>query len=189
MVSLKNGQTMDIDFGYAFGAGVQIIPVAEVVPFRLTPHLVELTRPLKEHGLLEETMIHVLRALRNNSKPLLSTMNVFIKEPSLEWMDWQLRENTPGGYKWCPEKKLEHVRRKLEGASSVEIMVEELEDRFGKKVHIDKYIEYVKGNQRDNVRAKLSGNLSVEQQVACLIDHATDFNLLSRLFGGFEAWV
>lgn len=30
-------------------------------------------------------MVHTLRALRNNHELLLNTMDVFIKEPSLDW--------------------------------------------------------------------------------------------------------
>ena len=41
--------------------------------------------PLKEKGLMEGIMIHALRALRYNSDLLMCTMDVFIKEPSLDW--------------------------------------------------------------------------------------------------------
>ena len=41
--------------------------------------------PLKEKGLLEGSMIHSLRALRNNADLLLNTMDVFVKEPSVDW--------------------------------------------------------------------------------------------------------
>lgn len=180
---------MDIDFGYAFGFGVQILGVPELVPFRLTPHFVELMRPLGEHGLIEETMIHVLRALRNNRDALTSTMSVFVKEPSLEWMEFTLDENLATVFNWCPEKKLEQAKRKLDGASSVEIMVEELSDRTcNDKALVSKWIKIVKG-RADSKRAALIGKLSVENQVACLIDHATDPNVLVHLFGGFEAWI
>ena len=63
----------------------QFLPFPELMPFRLTRQLVNLLRPLYEKGLLEGTMIHALRALRDNSDLLMCVMDVFIKEPSLDW--------------------------------------------------------------------------------------------------------
>ena len=41
--------------------------------------------PLQEKGLVENTMIHILRALRTDWDLLLNTMDIFVKEPSLDW--------------------------------------------------------------------------------------------------------
>lgn len=67
---------------------LQFLPVPELMPFRLTRQFVNLMLPLKESGTLQSVMVHTLRALRNNHELLLNTMDVFIKEPSL---DWQVR--------------------------------------------------------------------------------------------------
>ena len=46
------------------------------------------------------------------------------------------------------------------------------------------------GTEEHNVRARLPAlGLTVEQQVACLLDQATDPNLLGRVWGGWEPWV
>lgn len=42
--------------------------------------------PVGTAGLFRATMIHTMHALRENSDLLLSTMNVFIKEPLMEWV-------------------------------------------------------------------------------------------------------
>lgn len=55
------------------------------MPFRLTRQFVNLMLPLKESGTLQGVMTHTLRALRGNHDLLLNTMDVFIKEPSLDW--------------------------------------------------------------------------------------------------------
>ena len=55
------------------------------MPFRLTPQFVNLLLPHKVSGQLRSCMIHTLRALRHSPTVLLNTMDVFIKEPSLEW--------------------------------------------------------------------------------------------------------
>ena len=51
----------------------------------MTRQIRNLMMPLKEKGLMEGIMIHTLRALRHNSDLLMCTMDVFIKEPSLDW--------------------------------------------------------------------------------------------------------
>ena len=52
---------------------------------RMTRQIRNLMMPLREKGLMEGVMIHSLRALRKNSDLLLAIMDVFIKEPSLDW--------------------------------------------------------------------------------------------------------
>lgn len=64
---------------------LQFLPIPELMPFRLTRQFVNLMLPLKESGTLQSVMVHTLRALRNNHELLLNTMDVFIKEPSLDW--------------------------------------------------------------------------------------------------------
>ena len=64
----------------------QFLPVPELLPFRLTRQLRNLMMPLTVKGLIESTMIHTLRALRSDSDLLLNTMDIFVKEPSLDWL-------------------------------------------------------------------------------------------------------
>ena len=46
------------------------------------------------------------------------------------------------------------------------------------------------GDQRHNKRAQAGDQCdSVEEQIACLIDHATDSNILGRTWAGWEPWV
>lgn len=55
------------------------------MPFRLTRQFVTLMRPMAESGLIRSVMVHSLRAFRDNPDLLLNTMDVFVKEPSLDW--------------------------------------------------------------------------------------------------------
>ena len=46
------------------------------------------------------------------------------------------------------------------------------------------------GNHRVNLRARVGEQCkNVEEQVDCLIDHATDSNILGRTWAGWEPWV
>ena len=67
------------------GFVVQFLVVPELMPFRLTRQFVSLMEPLKEAGLIQSVMVHSLRAFRSQPELLLNTMDVFVKEPSLDW--------------------------------------------------------------------------------------------------------
>lgn len=83
LISIKSGKSVGIDFDLAFGAGVdQQIP--ELMPFRLTPQIVEFLKPFKPTETFARIMIHVLKALRGNKGLLTATLNIFIDEP-LNW--------------------------------------------------------------------------------------------------------
>lgn len=55
------------------------------MPFRLTQQFVNLMQPLRESGLIRSVMVHSLRAYSADPDLLLNTMDVFVKEPLLDW--------------------------------------------------------------------------------------------------------
>ncbi|CAF4216431.1 unnamed protein product, partial [Rotaria sp. Silwood2] len=62
------------------------LPLPELIPICLTRQIVQLMSPIGTAGLFHVTMIYTMNALQENSDLLLSTMDVFIKEPLLEWL-------------------------------------------------------------------------------------------------------
>lgn len=191
LISLDNGEIIPIDFGFAFGTATQIIPVPELVPFRLTPQFIKLMEPLNKDGLIKETMIHCLRALRRNKSSIVATLDVFIQEPSIDWWEFarMLNKTASADENWYPVEKLNQAERKLTGTNSATITIEELKARNKIKPEIiEKYVEYVRGPP-DSIRAKFNEHLSVTEQIDCLIEHATDHNLLGRMWVGWEPWI
>lgn len=55
------------------------------MPFRLTQQFMGLMQPLREAGLIQSVMVHALRAFSTQPDLLLNTMDVFVKEPLLDW--------------------------------------------------------------------------------------------------------
>jgi DNA-dependent protein kinase catalytic subunit len=64
---------------------LQFLPFPELIPFRMSPQITNLVLPHTASGKLKCSMVHTLRALRNSPRLLLNTMDVFVKEPSLDW--------------------------------------------------------------------------------------------------------
>ncbi|PSN31542.1 hypothetical protein C0J52_27083 [Blattella germanica] len=194
LVSLIDGRCVGIDFGYAFGAATQFIGVPELMPFRLTPHIVNLLQPLEEKGLLRETMIHCLRTLRSRSDILLATMEVFVQEPSMDWLMFaRINKDSERGEKeeWYPQQKLNLAKMKLNGANPAIITKIELESRSKMDPDtLQSIIAVAVGNPNENIRAQYPDHhLEPDQQVDCLIDQATDYHILSKTFRGWSAWV
>ncbi|XP_072042849.1 DNA-dependent protein kinase catalytic subunit-like [Amphiura filiformis] len=200
LVSLETGGMVGIDFGHAFGSATQFLPVPELMPFRLTRQIVNLMLPFKKEGLLQNTMVHTLRALRQNHELLINTMDVFVKEPSLDWKKNAQKQADVGqgqadpddvaDSSWFPKEKVKYARLKLEGANPTYITRFELKLGHSTNKAFKAFQEVVKGDVRKSVRAsKPDTGLSVEQQVDCLIEQATDPNILGRVYLGWEAWM
>ncbi|XP_077126580.1 DNA-dependent protein kinase catalytic subunit [Ranitomeya variabilis] len=200
MVNMETGGMIGIDFGHAFGTATQFLPVPELMPFRLTRQIINLMLPLKETGLFDSVMVHALRAYRANPDLLISTMDVFVKEPSLDWKNFEAKQLKKGGdwvkgintssEDWYPAQKINCAKRKLAGANPAAITCEELGLGHAKCNAYKKFCDVAKGDKTNNVRAREPDDgLSEEKQVKCLIDQATDPNILGRVWRGWEPWI
>ncbi|XP_044756993.1 DNA-dependent protein kinase catalytic subunit-like isoform X2 [Coccinella septempunctata] len=191
LISLEDGHVIGIDFGYAFGTATQMLPVPELIPFRLTPQIVSFMEPLGVMGHFRESMINTMKCLKEYKKLLVATMSVFIKEPSLDWLEIPKlhQESDITNSDWFPYRKINQVKRKLDGINSTEIVIEDLKDGQVKE-YANIYCKLVSGMPEYDYRAQIArSGLSVEQQVDCLIDQARDYNLLGRAYVGLRPWV
>lgn len=99
LVSTDTGLEVGIDFGYAFGVATQFLPVPELMPFRLTPQYLGVVEPLGKEGPLACAMQHALRALRADVAPLLDVLDVFVQEPTIDWMRLAKKQSLQTGGK------------------------------------------------------------------------------------------
>ncbi|XP_075684227.1 DNA-dependent protein kinase catalytic subunit [Rhinoderma darwinii] len=200
MVNMETGGMIGIDFGHAFGTATQFLPVPELMPFRLTRQIINLMLPLKETGLFDSVMVHALRAYRTNPDLLISTMDVFVKEPSLDWKNFEARQLKKEGdwvkdinttsEDWYPTQKINCAKRKLAGVNPAVVTCEELRLGHGKSNAYKYFCAVAQGYEEHNIRAKVPDDgLSEEIQVKCLIDQATDPNILGRVWRGWEPWI
>ncbi|XP_034980550.2 DNA-dependent protein kinase catalytic subunit [Zootoca vivipara] len=200
MISMETGGMVGIDFGHAFGSATQFLPVPELMPFRLTRQFINLMLPMKESGLLYNVMVHSLRAYRADQDFLINTMDVFVKEPSLDWKKFELKQLKKGGtwtkeinteeINWYPIQKVNIARRKLAGANPAVITRDELRLGHEKFTAFRDYVSVAQGSKEYNIRAREpEDGLSEETQVKCLIDQARDPNVLGRVWEGWEPWM
>eukprot|EP00028_Trichosphaerium_sp_Am-I-7-wt_P001244 CAMPEP_0168535906 /NCGR_PEP_ID=MMETSP0405-20121227/19121_1 /TAXON_ID=498012 /ORGANISM="Trichosphaerium sp, Strain Am-I-7 wt" /LENGTH=462 /DNA_ID=CAMNT_0008563587 /DNA_START=274 /DNA_END=1662 /DNA_ORIENTATION=+ len=197
LLDLSNGGVIGIDFGHAFGSATQFLPIPELIPFRLTMQLQNFLKPLDSQGLLKHDMVHALSALQGGKEILLGTMDVFIKEPLLDWEKLARKLAAAQGSRgkqektWFPKKKIQIARRKLECYNPAFVTMAELKDSVHqKRSYLNNVLNIVYGDKKHNIRAQ-TGEIcpSVKRQVDCLVDQATDDNILGRTWGGWASWI
>ncbi|XP_030758784.1 DNA-dependent protein kinase catalytic subunit-like [Sitophilus oryzae] len=140
--------------------------------------------------MFRDVFIDTLKSLKQNRDPLLATMNVFIQEPTLDWLEnSKLTEIAQSNNaEWYPLQKIIQAEKKLNGAHSRAILIEDLRASPYRKLkpeYFEKYISYVEGDSR----LSLDRTFTVEEQVNVLIDHATDQNLLGRMYVGWRSYI
>jgi DNA-dependent protein kinase catalytic subunit len=159
LLDKSDGSVVGIDFGISFSLGAKL-PVPELIPMRLTPQFTQLLRPLDTTSILSQTMVMTMRALGKSKHELLSVMEVFVREPLLEWMkfsDQQERKMSKEGRtseelggtfepqdeaaekkkkkkkksQWYPRKKVTTAALKLSKANPAAVMIrQEMQDEM-----------------------------------------------------------
>lgn len=179
LISTQTASLTGIDFGYTFGTAIRDLPVPELPPFRLTSHIVNALNPLGTSGTLFKCMAHALRVYRASTKILVACMEVFVREPTVHW----IRE---------PKDRIEVAKFKLLGFNPMKLIEREL--RHGtiatKKEYLDGYIKLLRGHPQFNIRFSLpETNLTVEEQIKCLVDLATDPAILGIAYENYLSWL
>ena len=162
----NTGEVVHIDLGIAFEQG-RVLPVPEVVPFRLTRDLVDGMGITRTEGVFRRCCEFTLDALRNESYSIMTVLDVLRYDPLYSWSLSPLRL-----------KKMQNAQTEdpaLPGGEGVE----------GKKDN-----EPGEADRALTVVAKkLSKTLSVTATVNELIQQATDERNLAVLFAGWAAYI
>lgn len=92
---------------------------------------------------------------------------------------------------WFPKKKIDIARRKLELENPAYITWSELKESVhASHAYIKSLQDIVLGDPKVNIRARVKERCSdVKQQVDCLVDQATDPNILGRSWFGWAPWI
>ncbi|KAJ3037492.1 hypothetical protein HDV00_001667 [Rhizophlyctis rosea] len=206
LVDMKSGRVIAIDFGHAFGSATEVLPVPELVPFRLTKQMIMFMQPLGIQGLMMHPMVQVMAAMQEGKDALLNAMDIFIKEPLMEWRKFAISQAQKQGRgkgsqsididqssitapEWYPQQKLDIARLKLSGENPAYLTAQELEWGHRDKMWFKDAKSVLMGDARIDRRAQVGKRCKdVKEQVECLIDQATDPSILGRAWRGWSAW-
>ncbi|KAG0005263.1 hypothetical protein BGZ65_011584, partial [Modicella reniformis] len=208
LLDMSKGCLIPIDFGHAFGSATEVLPVPELAPFRLTRQLEAFMNPLGTKGLLEHPMVCIMKALQSNKDILLNAMDVFVKEPLLDWRkfavnqakeqkkrgvdmeSFEIDEDSVAPPAWYVDQKIGIAQKKLEGYNPTYLTALELKMGHANKDFLPALTKIVIGDKQYNVRARYGKVCpSVQAQIECLLDMATDLDILGRAWVGWMSWV
>jgi ataxia telangiectasia mutated family protein len=80
----KSGEVVHIDLGVSFEAG-RVLPVPEVVPFRLTRDLVDAMGYTKTEGVFRRSCEFTMDTLREERESIMTLLNVLRYDPLVNW--------------------------------------------------------------------------------------------------------
>ncbi len=211
MIDVTTGRAVGIDFGIAFGHATLITPVPELLPIRLTRQILKLCAPLEQNGLFEASMLHTVRALRENNDLLMCILHVFIKEPSIDWIGSAVRiskKNLDAEMQYSAgvqyaKGRINSVSKKLSGVNPCVITREDLASGMHKSSrYLRHFVDAVMGmkvvdeagglvlERSRLVKERGEGcRLSCEEQVRCIIEQSMDPGLLGRTWNGWNPYI
>lgn len=156
----KSGEVIHIDLGVAFEAG-RVLPIPEVVPFRMTRDIVDGMGITKTEGVFRRCCEFTLEALREETDGIMTLLNVLRYDPLYSWTLSPLRAKRMQDALDESDDGLEASGLKKGGDEASEA---------------DRALSVVE--------KKLSKTLSVAATVNELIQQATDERNLAVLFSG-----
>ena len=186
LLDVAHGSLIHVDFGYAFGTGTSTLSIPEIVPFRATRTFLGALEPLDAKEWLEADMARVLTALQSGKNLLEGAMDIFIRDPILDWT----RETQKGDdVEKHVEMRVMHARSKLSLANPAFICIEQCKPKHGQSAHWEGLQRLIIGDD-DGVRAQAGETCKdVDEQVECLMDMATDPRILANSWTGWKSWL
>lgn len=175
LLDSKTGEVVHIDLGVAFEMG-RILPVPELVPFRLTRDIVDgmgTTTTRGTEGVFRRCCEFTLDALREETYSIMTILDVLRYDPLYSWSMSPLRmaklQNAARGTAADDDGNGGEAESEVDGGGGGKKNVNEPSEA-------DRALEVV--------RKKLSKTLSVTATVNDLINQATDERNLAVLYSG-----
>lgn len=170
LIDIKTGEPIHIDLGVAFDQG-KLLPIPELVPFRLTRDIVDGFGVAGIEGLFRNNCERVFKVLQDEKERLLCVLNVLKWDPLYSW-------------KMTPLKK-QRLQAKFTGdydEEEISVSDADFSELLEEDNNNDESIRALKG-----VESKLYGDgLSVEAIVQELLSSATDKQNLATIYMGWS---
>lgn len=190
MIGTDSGTILQIDFGICFGMGASVLPVPELIPFRLSNQLSGLFKPLNGSLIWRQYMISVMNILRQDKhkKRLKTSLDVYIDDPIVDWLKGaHKKDNQTDNVSWEPRRRVQNALSKLEGTSPVEILLDDLRrNPTVAKLQSFEALTAIITKCKDPSQAR---KLEVPAQIDELMNIASDPNILARQWAGLNMWV
>ncbi|KKY21167.1 putative ataxia telangiectasia mutated [Phaeomoniella chlamydospora] len=182
LLDQQTGEVVHIDLGVAFEAG-RVLPVPEVVPFRLTRDLVDGMGITGTEGVFRRCCNFTLEALRTDSDSIMTILDVLRYDPLYSWSVSPLRIKRMQESQQQAEAEdaaAQPPQQSIDPLASVTLNPKKDKDNINEPSEADRALTVV--------AKKLGKSLSVEATVNELIQAATDERNLAVLYCGWAAY-
>ncbi|KAI2630648.1 hypothetical protein GGR54DRAFT_583600 [Hypoxylon sp. NC1633] len=174
LLDSKTGEVVHIDLGVAFEMG-RVLPVPELVPFRLTRDIVDGMGITKTEGVFRRCCEFTLDALREETYSIMTILDVLRYDPLYSWSISpvrvaKLQDTRRDGEEDVADARIDSKKKKKTTGTNV----------VNEPSEADRALEVV--------RKKLSKTLSVTATVNDLINQASDERNLAVLYSGWAAY-
>jgi ataxia telangiectasia mutated family protein len=175
----KSGEVVHIDLGVSFEAG-RVLPVPEVVPFRLTRDLVDAMGYTKTEGVFRRCCEFTMDTLREERESIMTLLNVLRYDPLVNWSvtPTKAKRMQEGGQ----ESRAGTVAPGGTPADEAAVVHESVKKRESEEQAGEA------GRALSVVEKKLSKTLSTRATVNELIQTATDVGNLAVLYMGWASY-
>lgn len=162
------------------------LPRPEVVPFRLTPNMLDAFGPTGADGIFKSGMESSLDILRKNRDTLLSVLEPFIKDPVIDWKKQRTQQSVP----------LASTKDESQGEAKRSIKV--IKERLSGICNLrNPNYRRLRGIIPQDVRQRVEQDnmmkdiipLSVEGQVQKLCTEASKNENLVQVYVGWMPWI
>ncbi len=210
LLDLQGGSIVQIDFGICFGMGASVLPVPELIPFRLSGQLRALFQPLDGTNLLRHFMIQTLQCIQSDygRETLENALEVYVNDPVVDWLkgtyDKEEMNELRDDLQWEPRRRIHNAMRKIKGYHPVHLLLDELQQnaRVRQFESLDALTNILwecasksdsepgsKGPKSSVIRRKPDYRMEAASQVDVLINLAVDPNILVRHWVGLLPWL
>ena len=157
------------------------LPKPEVVPFRLSPNMIDAFGPIGADGMYTGSLKAAMTTLRDNRDTLLSVLEPFIKDPIIDWKRMKSSQN---------RSAKSSDQRSLQAKRSITSIDERLQGIYNLRNPNYKKVKRTDGWSQDTHDDMMHMQpLSVEGQVHKMITEATSIENLVQLYVGWMPWL
>jgi len=176
LIDTRSGECVHVDFDCIFDKGLYL-PKPEVIPFRLTPNMLDSFGPCGADGLYTGALTESMKTLRKNRDILLSVLEPFLKDPVINFSSSKSQQKS------SEDKDIKSAKRSIGIIDGRLKGVYNLRNPNYKKI------------KREDVEPSEEGDishitqLSVEGQVQKMIMEATSHENLVQVYVGWMPWI
>lgn len=152
-----------------------LLPRPEVIPFRLTPNMIDAFGPTGADGLYTGALVESMKTLRQNKDTLLSVLEPFLKDPVINFSSSKNQQKIQ-----TSSAKAADAIRKIEGRLKG---IYNLMNPNNRK--IARRDGFIQEDEDDGTHVALS----VEGQVQKMIAEATSHENLVQVYVGWMPWI